>query len=175
MINKYPDLICLGAAEQYVEDIYEIINDINLFDNFDFDEVKSLCHFMQCYAAPRDYMLLKEGDVDDFVILILTGRVKVTRINQQKDFEFISKMGVGSTFGEISMIDSGPRLASCITTVPTDFAVLTRESFDDVLLQMPRLGNKILLKLVQNFTVRIREIFKNPQNEVVDGTYGASI
>ena len=162
LTNTYPDLLSLGSADQYEEEIYEIINDIKLFGSFSLDEVKSLCCFMQCYAAPREHTILTEGDNGDYLILILTGSVEVVKSKNKQDAKLIGHMGVGSTLGEMSLIDGCPRFASCTTLVPSDFAVLTRESFNDVLLKMPRLGNKLLITLLQTMSARLREAIENP-------------
>lgn len=174
-INAYSDLLSLGSADQYEDEIYEIINEIKLFDNFSFDEVKCLCRYMQCYAAPTDFKILNEGDCGDYLILVLTGNVSVVKSKSQNDVKFIGLMGVGSTLGEMSMIDGCPRFASCTATVPTDFAVLTRESFNDVLLQMPRLGNKLLITLLQTVSARLREAIENPAPVFSSIQYGALV
>jgi len=168
-IRTYPGLDWLGRADKYEDDIFEIVNHIKLFDKFSLDEVKSLCRFMQCYAAPRDFKLLAEGDSGDYLLLILTGSVNVTK----GDATLIARVGVGATLGEMSMIDGNPRFASCVTIVPTDFAVLTRESFNNVLIQMPRLGNKLLLTLLQTTTSRLRDTCEMLMPALPPNTHGA--
>ena len=175
LTNIYPDLLALGSADQYEEEIFEIINEIKLFGTFSLDEVKSLCCFMQCYASPSDHTILNEGENGDFLILILTGSVEVVKSKNKKDARLISEEGVGSTLGEMSLIDGLPRIASCTTLVPTDFAVLTRESFNDVLLKMPRLGNKLLIILLQSMSARLREAIENPAPVFSSFQYGALV
>ncbi len=129
---------------------------------------------MQCYAAPRDFKLISEGDAGDFLLLILTGSVEVTKQNDD-GVVVIANVGVGSTLGEMSMIDGNVRFASCTTLVPTDFAVLTRDSFNNVLIQMPRLGNKLLLTLLQTTTSRLRETCERLVPAFLHSDDGASI
>ena len=175
LTNTYPDLYHLGSADQYEEEVHEIINDIKLFGSFSFDEVKSLCCFMRCYAAPREYTLLNEGENGDFLILILTGSIEVVKSKNKKDAMLIGQVGVGSTLGEMSLIDDLPRFASCTTLVPTDFAVLTRDSFNDILLKMPRLGNKLLIALLQTLSARLRESIENPAPVFSSIQYGVLV
>jgi len=170
----YPGLDWLGRADKYEDEIFEIVNHIQLFDKFSSDEVKSLSRFMQCYAAPRDFKLVTEGDSGDFLLLILSGSVVVTKSTLEGD-KLIAEIGIGSTLGEMSMIDGHPRFASCTTTMPTDFAVLTRESFNNVLIQMPRLGNKILLTLLQTTTGRLRETCEKLMPAFPPSTHGTPI
>ncbi len=130
---------------------------------------------MDCYAAPEGVALLNEGNDGDFLVLILTGKVEVTKSVANKQVKLISQVGVGATLGEMSMIDGCPRFASCVTVLPTDFAVLTRETLNHVLLQMPRIGNKILLTLLQTMAERLREVVMESNKELATGAYIAPI
>jgi len=175
IMELHPGLVYLGGADQYEEEIFEIIEDIKLFEAFSHDEVRTLCQLMHCYAAPKGITLLKEGDAGDYLVLILTGNVEVTKMIPSGEVKFISQVGVGATLGEMSMIDGCPRFASCVTLLPTDFAVLTRETLNDVLLQMPRLGNKLLLTLLQTMSVRLREAIVESKVDLSSGLYVASL
>lgn len=159
--EMYGDLCDLGLAEHYMDEIYEIVHQIRLFDDFGIDEIRALCHYLQCYAAPRHYPILREGDYGDYMVLILTGSAEMRAHISGIGTEKIAELGPGSTVGETSMIDGGPRLVSCIATAPTDFAVLTRESLNQILMQAPRLGNKLMLTLLQLLSARLREAY-NP-------------
>jgi len=156
--NKiYADIECFGNAEGFLDDILENIADIKLFEGFDSDEVKVLSHHMQCYAAPRDYSLIEEGEEGNFLLLVLTGSVIVVKALAGHGVKKIAEVGVGVTLGELSLIDGRPRFATCITSTPTDFAVLTRDSLNELLIHYPRLANKFLLVLLKIMTVRMRE------------------
>jgi CRP/FNR family cyclic AMP-dependent transcriptional regulator len=153
--DLYPTLEYLGSATRYVNEISEIIDQVALFDQLTIPEVESLCGFMHCFGAPRDSILLPEGKTGDFLLIILTGEVKVAK-DAGDEMRTIATAGPGTSLGEMSMIDGEPRFASCVTVEPTDFAVLSRQSLSDVLRTMPRLGNKILLVLLQMMTRRLR-------------------
>ncbi|ABE50193.1 MULTISPECIES: Crp/Fnr family transcriptional regulator [Methylobacillus] len=155
----YPDLVHLGGADKYFEEILEIVNKIKLFGDFSNEEVRYLCSYMQCYAAPRDCQLLTEGDPGDYLLLILTGEVNVIKDIPNKGIQTIAKVGAGAIIGEMSMIDGMPRSASCVASLPTDFAVLSRDALYQLLANMPKLGNKVLIRLLQLLTARFRESY----------------
>lgn len=155
--DVYSDIQCLFGADRYFDEIVEIIDHIRLFEDLNKEEVLALCHFMTCYAAPRGYTLLKEGDSGDFLLLILTGEVEVVKSVAGVEVKSLAKVGPGSTLGEMSLVDGEPRFATCVTAAPTDFAILTRAGLNEILTQMPRLGNKLLLILLQMVIVRLRD------------------
>ncbi|MRR49929.1 MAG: cyclic nucleotide-binding domain-containing protein [Rhodocyclaceae bacterium] len=152
----FPSLEYLGGATRYVEDILEIVDRLPLFEDLRLPEIESLCSFMHCFGAPRNAELLTEGRDGDFLLIVLTGSVKVTKHCEGGD-KLVALVGPGATLGEMSMIDGAPRFASCITVEPTDFAVLTRSDLNEILVNMPRLGNKFLLVLLQLMTRRLRQ------------------
>jgi CRP-like cAMP-binding protein len=156
--NKmYADIEYLGNAEGFLDDILENIDEIKLFEGFNTDEIKVLSHHMQCYAAPRDYSLIEEGGEGNFLLLVLTGSVNIVKIVPGHGVKQIAEVGTGVTLGELSLIDGRPRFATCITSAPTDFAVLTRDSLNELLIHYPRLANKFLLVLLKIMTIRMRE------------------
>jgi CRP/FNR family transcriptional regulator, cyclic AMP receptor protein len=156
--NKiYTDIEYLGHADRFLDEILEGIESVQLFEGFERDELNVLCHFMPCYAAPRDYILFEEGCKSDFLIIVLTGHVDVIKMIPGQDIKKIRDVGPGASLGELSLVDKRPRYATCITTVPTDFAVLRRDVLDEVLVHYPRLANKLLLVLLHTITMRMRE------------------
>lgn len=154
--GPYPQLQKLGSASLYFDEIFSLEH-VKLFEDFSRDEIEALCRYMTCYAAPSNYPLLTEGDEGDFLILILTGRVSVTKQTEFGDHDCITTAEPGMSLGEMSLIDGCPRFTSCHTIVPTDFAVLSRASLSSILVKMPRLGNKLLLVLLQIMTTRLRD------------------
>ena len=153
----YGDLEDLGSADKYIDEILEIIHHINLFDDFSENEIRAVCHYMRCFAAPRHYALLEEGKTGDYLLLVLTGAVEARKQSIDAGVETIAEIAVGSTLGEMSMVDGKPHMSSCIVTAPMDFAVLTRDALHNILLQSPRLGNKLLLTLLHLMSTRLRD------------------
>ncbi|MBU1237935.1 MAG: cyclic nucleotide-binding domain-containing protein [Gammaproteobacteria bacterium] len=153
----YPELEYLGSATRFIEEILQLIDQIPFFGGFSDQEIQALTGYMGCYGAPRKARLLTEGQTDSHMLLLLTGRAAVLKNDSQGVEKIVAEAGPGTTLGEMSMIDVSPRSASCVTTEPTDFAVLTRGSLNEIFINSPRLGNKLLLVLLQLTMRRLRE------------------
>ncbi len=156
----FPSFEYLGIARRYVEDIFKILDQIHLFDDLNRTEVEVLCSFMPCFGAPRGATLIAEGSAGDFLLIILTGLVRVVKRVEDGCSEAVATvahLGPGASVGEMSMIDGHLRFATCEAVEPTDFAVLSRKSLQDILDNMPRLGNKLLLLLLQMMAQRLRD------------------
>ena len=112
---------------------------------------------MYVYDAPAGLTLINEGDAGDFMVLLMSGMVDVLRRNRYNYPSRIAVAHAGHALGEMSMFDGEPRFASCVTLEQCRLAVLTRDSLMLVLQDEARLGNKILLKLVQLLSERLRQ------------------
>lgn len=147
----------LGSASAYIADIYPVVRVLAEFENFTASEYTLLCKHMVCFGAPGKTTLIREGDPGDFLVIVLTGEVQVFKTDENQRQQGVARVGPGSILGEMSLIDGQVRFASCISTVPTDLAVLTRESLNRILNEHPSLGVKLSLVLLQLMTARLRD------------------
>jgi CRP/FNR family transcriptional regulator, cyclic AMP receptor protein len=152
----YSNLEYLGAASAYTEDVYDAISQGPLFGQFAYNEIEALCKFLHCFAAPRGVTLLAEGDEEDYVIVILSGQVEVSKLNHDGVQVSLATVFPGASLGEMSLVDGKERFASCVTACPTDFAVLTRADLNEFLVAYPWLANKLLIRLMQIMAERLR-------------------
>jgi CRP-like cAMP-binding protein len=128
-----------------------------LFSGLDMEETRKLGAFMYVYEAPVGVTLISEGEAGDFMTLLMHGMVDVLRRNRHNFPSRIAVAHAGHALGEMSMFDGEPRFASCVTLEPCRIAVLSRDAMLLVLHDEPRLGSKILLKLVQLLSDRLRQ------------------
>lgn len=146
-----------GRASQFAGEIHELMTRTPLFSELKVDETRRLGAFMYVYDVPAGVTLIKEGESGDFMLLLMDGMVDVLRRNRYNYPSRIAVANAGHALGEMSMFDGEPRFASCVTLEASRIAVLTRDSLLLVLQEEPRLGNKILLKLVQLLSDRLRQ------------------
>ena len=155
--NLFPALENLGAATGFIDDIFDIMEQIPLFGEFDLTEVEQLSAYMECFGAPSGAELLREGQEGDYLLLILTGSVDVFKSMAGQGNKLITSVGPGAIVGEMSQVDGQKRNASCVTREPTDFAVLRRGALNILLKRSPALGARFLLVLLTEMTRRLRE------------------
>jgi len=147
----------VGRASEYSDQIYSLMSKTPLFSGLDLDETRKLGAFMYVYEAPAGITLIQEGESGDFMMLLMNGMVDVLRRNRYNYPSRIAVAHSGHALGEMSMFDGGPRFASCVTLEQSRVAVLTRDAMMLVLSDEPKLGNKIMLKLVQLLSERLRQ------------------
>lgn len=150
-----PNIESLGSVSDFVNEFIDAVGPQALFDGFNREETALLTGYMECYGVPRDSLVLREGDEGNFLAILVTGRAIII-----KSFEGVEKvvhdLQPGEMIGEMSLVDGQKRFASCVTTEPSDFAVLTHENLYALMDAHPRLGNKLLLMLLGLTTNRLR-------------------
>ncbi len=147
----------VGRASDFADQIHGLMAKTPLFSGLDIDETRKLGTFMYVYEAPPGITIINEGETGDFMMLLMQGMVDVLRRNRYNYPSRIAVAHAGHSLGEMSMFDGEPRFASCVTLESSRIAVLTRDALMLVLGDEPALGNKILLKLVQLLSERLRQ------------------
>jgi CRP/FNR family transcriptional regulator, cyclic AMP receptor protein len=154
-----PGVQPLGKVRDYVNEFIDAVHAGSLLKSFSRRETLLLSEYLECFGVPRCSTVLREGDEGDFLAILVTGGAVVTKAHEGLD-KVVYVVNPGDIIGEVSMLDGQKRFASCVTTLPSDFAVLTHAKFKALLSDHPRLSNKVLLALLHTTAGRLRNVKK---------------
>ena len=136
-------------------------------------EVDVLGQSMLLIRADAGQALICEGEVGEWMLLLLKGTVDITKKVEQAAEEgdktktvSISRIGVirhGASVGEMSMLDSEPRYATCTAIEAVEAGVLGRREIALLIRDHPGVGAKLLVKITQLMAQRLR----NTSNQLV--------
>jgi CRP/FNR family transcriptional regulator, cyclic AMP receptor protein len=134
-----------------------------LLEDFTREEVDTLGELVLHVRAQPGQMLIREGDLDDWMLLLLRGTVDVgKRIGPEANHHERgdnTRLGVvrpGTVLGEMSMFDGEPRYASCWALSEVEAAALDRAAVARLIQARPDIGAKLLVKLMQLLSQRLR-------------------
>ncbi|MBT0571537.1 cyclic nucleotide-binding domain-containing protein [Curvibacter sp. CHRR-16] len=150
----------LGTASDFVNEFMDAVKPKHLFDNFSEPEAALLSNYLEVYGLPRQAAVLRAGDEGQFMAFLVTGSAVIERQMDGKTLH--STIHPGDILGELSFIDGKARIATCTTLEPSDFAVLSMDSFNALLVDHPRLGNKLMLMLLSSATAKLRQVATSP-------------
>jgi CRP/FNR family cyclic AMP-dependent transcriptional regulator len=88
---------------------------------------------------PAGHVLCRQGESGGEFFVILSGKADVTR-----DGRKIQELGAGDFFGEIALLDRGPRTATVTSTSPMRSLVLGQGQFRNVLGQNAAIAVAVL-------------------------------
>jgi CRP-like cAMP-binding protein len=103
--------------------------------------------------------IFKEGDHGEEMFIIHAGSVRITKSTDEGEKTLVT-LGAGDFFGEMAVIDKGPRSASAVANEETVCIVLNEELFEQ---QMQR-NAKIVKKILKNMSARLRAMNEQLQN-----------
>jgi CRP/FNR family cyclic AMP-dependent transcriptional regulator len=151
----------LGQGSAVSQQIFAMIGHSRFFSDFTRSDIELLARGMQIYRAEAGQALIREGEIDDYMLLIIEGQVEIVKRDRREMQQPMTRVGPGATLGEMSMIDGEPRFATCTAVIPTTFAALSRDGMVKLILEEPSLGAKILIKLVTLLSARLRQTSHN--------------
>jgi CRP/FNR family cyclic AMP-dependent transcriptional regulator len=146
----------LGPGTAFAEQIFSLVGHSQFFAEFTRADVDLLAGYMRIYHALPEQTIIREGDIGDYMLLIIRGEVNIFKKNLLGEPQLMTSVSPGATLGEMSMIDGEPRFATCVALKETTFAALTRENMVKIILDKPSLGAKLLIKLVTLLSQRLR-------------------
>ena len=94
-----------------IEDEYEILSRIELFESLDSIQLKRLIFVSQRYQLQAGEYLFRQNDTSDTVFAIIQGECSVL-VNSNHGEIAIAVQGVGELVGEMAAISGEPRNAS---------------------------------------------------------------
>ena len=100
------------------------------------------------YRWPAGSRIVIEGSKDQYCFVIVEGTVEVLKGDRR-----IATLGPGDVFGEIALLDPGPRTATVKTVTDVLAVELSRSNFLEVVGNDP----KLLLRMLEALAHRIRE------------------
>jgi CRP-like cAMP-binding protein len=98
---------------------------------------------------PSGRPIARQGEVGTGFFLIVSGGAHVTR-----DGELVATLGPGDFFGELSLLDQGPRIATVTADGPTVCLAIASWDFERLLEEQPR----VAIALLRGVAGRLREI-----------------
>ena len=160
----------LGWCHGLVQNDATLLQNSALLDHFTTDEADTLGGVMLRVHAQPGQVLIQEGAIGDWMMLILSGTVDVTRRSPQGAPSRLAVIKSGASVGEMSMLDGEPRFATCAALEEVEAGVLTRLAIERLIREHPAVGAKLLVKLTQTLAQRLR----NTSNQLVKARAGAA-
>jgi len=121
---------------------------IALFKGLEAGDLHALSERTTPRSLPADAVVFTEGSPGDSIYFILSGKVKIY-LNDANGKEFIVDVRkAGGYVGEM-MLDGSPRSASVKTIEPSEFGVLSRSDFKELLTQHPEVALHLIRNLIR--------------------------
>ena len=152
----------------------EFLRQVPLFALLDDDEADVLASQVEMKQfAPRE-RVYKIGDVGGRGYVLVSGKVRVTTVDQDNQEVVIDEPGVGEFFGFASMLDGTPHKSGAIAAEPTVCIEVDRNDITTLITRKPHSGMDMLSVLGKQFhtsqeLIRLRAA-RNPNDLIEEET-----
>jgi CRP-like cAMP-binding protein len=139
----------MGAMDERTE----ALRAIPLFASLEESGLQEIAELLIDRKFPKDAVIFEDGSMGDYMYVIRTGEVKVTKMSEDGREKILEILGEGEFFGEMALLDRQPRSASVKTTRACTLLALSRQDFIALLRRDP----DISLELIRELSRRLRE------------------
>jgi CRP/FNR family cyclic AMP-dependent transcriptional regulator len=113
---------------------------VPLFAGLPSRHLKRLGELTEEQKFMEGHSIVRQGDAGDTFYVILEGEAKV----QASSGRVVNNLRPGDFFGEISLLDGGPRTATVVAETPLTMLALPRSAFLRVIKDEPAVGVGLL-------------------------------
>lgn len=158
----YADLMAIsGGGMQYFdyndqESTDKLSDKVTVLEGLSEEEWQRVIRYAQRVGFSPGDLLLKAGESDDAINIMVTGEVEVINNNSFGLSKRIATIGEGSVFGELAFFDGQPRSASIRAITEGELLRLTRKGFDQIAAWNPGLAQQFLFDLGRILAYRFR-------------------
>jgi len=140
------------------EKIIELMMKVPLFQNLSRRQLNSLARiFIERECAEGEVIVPQGRDGYGFFVIAFGG-AKAVRQRSDGSEVLVNSFGPADFFGELALLDNGPRTASVIATEPTHCLILPRENFLGVLRRDGDMAVQILVELTKRFRTALEAV-----------------
>lgn len=147
---------------------YIALKQVSLFAGLDEYALRTIASEAVTKTVLRNVILFNEGDHTDSLYVILSGRVKIYCSDEEGNEIVLKILEPHDYFGELAVIDGGPRSASVMTLEPTQLSIISRDDFLRYLSREP----EIAIRLLKTMAQKLRQETENLKSLALMDVYG---
>jgi sulfate permease, SulP family len=126
-----------------------------LLSDFEPAQIEKLRGWLEPVSWPSGHVIFRHGDPGSSLYLVTRGRASVHLLHDDGDIRLVT-FAAGAVFGELALLDRGPRSATITVDEDLTGFGLSEASFDVLCREQPELAIKLLSALGRELSVRIR-------------------
>jgi len=133
----------------------------------DVDErlLASLLTYLEVVRVPAFGNVVSKGEHGDSLFMVLEGEVRARVMIGGKETT-LTTMGVGECFGELAIVDQGPRSADVIANQPSVLIKVSDAALKKMLAEAPALAAPFALALTRVIAQRVRVLTKRYEDTI---------
>ena len=147
------------------------LKNVPLFCNLNDTQISILSRIGNIAPFKKGRIIVHQKGIGDTFYIVVSGRVKVTLLNEDGREIVLSILTKGDFFGELALLDNEPRSANVIAIEDTSLFLITRAQFYQLIETHPH----ILRKVLKEICARLRQADENIESLAFLDVYGRTV
>jgi CRP/FNR family cyclic AMP-dependent transcriptional regulator len=127
------------------------LKSIDLFSQIPGEDLAQIALISSEETREPNEEIFAEGESGDALYLVLDGKVRVHRQDR-----VIAELGERECFGEMAILDASPRSATVTALADTNLLKISREDFQEIMVEKPEIATGIIKVLSRRLRNAIR-------------------
>lgn len=138
--------------------IVEMLQRVPLFQGLKRRQLKSLARIFIERECDAGEVIVPQGRTGYGFFVIASGKAEAVRERVDGSKTVVNTFDACDYFGELAVLDNGPRTASVVATEPTHCLILPRENFLGVLRRDGDMAVEIMVELAKRFRAALETL-----------------
>lgn len=139
---------------------------IRILADMDERQLASLLQYLEVIRLLPNKMVCHKGEHGDSMFLVLEGEVRA-RVMVGGQESTLATMTVGECFGELALIDEGPRSADVLANTESVLLKISAGGLKRLFQEAPALAAPFLLGLSKTISTRVRTMTKRYEDSIL--------
>lgn len=138
-----------------------------LFSSLNDREIALLSKSIEEKIFPANTPLFFENMMGEGMYIIVNGAIKISKMLSEGEERTLTVMGPGDYFGEMALLEQGPRSVSAIVQEQSDVLVFKREAFAEMMNTQPQLAIKVVSSMYKSLSSKLRQASPKIQEMII--------
>lgn len=138
----------------------KLLSKLELLRDLDDNELRTVAGVTRPKLYKARQLVVRQGEPADAAYVIVHGRLEASTLGADGKKAVLSVMGPPEVFGELAVLDGGPRSATVRALEPTLVLAIARSAFESVIRKHPGVAWKIsraLARRLRRLTERVED------------------
>jgi CRP-like cAMP-binding protein len=131
----------------------DLLRGVSLFSACSRAELSRIASLADEIEVPKGKVLTREGEPGREFFVVVDGKARATLGSRTR----VDPLGPGSSFGEMALLDQGPRSATVEAETDMRLLVLDSRSFSALIVEVPSVTRKVLRVMAERLRAAERE------------------
>jgi hypothetical protein len=139
---------------------------IRILADMDERQLASFLQYMEVQKFLPNALIFRKGDHGDAMFLVIQGEVRARSMVGGRE-STLSTLGVGECFGELAVIDKGPRSADVVANSEAVLLKISGDALKRLFQEAPALAAPFLLGLSRTIASSVRRLTKRYEDSIL--------